>query len=347
MINIGTAIVSQNSPPSIIAEISANHNGSIQSAKALISAAKNAGADAVKIQTYTADTLTLNSDKDDFIIQDGLWSGRTLYDLYEEGSLPWEWHKDLFDYAHKVGITIFSTPFDENAVDFLHSLNAPAYKIASFECIDLPLIEYVARKGKPMIISTGMASLEEILTSVEVARSAGCKDLIILHCISAYPALADDYNLKTLEILRKETGCLVGLSDHTIENHTAIAAVALGACLIEKHFTLDRNGGGPDDSFSLLPNDLSDLCVSTKAAWRALGRATFERVDTEKPNVKFRRSLYFTRSKMAGEVVDENDIRSIRPGFGLLPKYKSELVGRILKEDVSFATAVQWSQFEE
>lgn len=332
-------------PPYIIAEISANHNGSMATAKKIIEEAKKAGADAVKLQTYTPDTITLNSDSEDFLIRGGLWDGRTLYDLYKEAYMPWEWHKPLFDYAREQGITIFSSPFDNTAVDLLEDLNAPAYKIASFEAVDLPLIKYVASTGKPMIISTGMADAEEIQEAIDAARSGGCKELAILRCVSGYPAAPEDYNLRTIPDMLERFGVLVGLSDHTLDNATAIASVAMGACIIEKHFTLDRNGGGPDDGFSLEPQELLDLCVSSGVAWRAMGRVNYAQKSSESGNVKFRRSLYFVQDSLAGAVVTSDMIRSVRPGYGLAPKYFSDIVGRRLNKPVLKNMPVTWELF--
>lgn len=261
--------------PYVIAEMSANHNGLIENAFLIIKKAKESGADAVKMQTYTPDTITLNCNSEEFYIRGGLWDGRTLYNLYQEAYTPWDWHKPLFDFARNIGITIFSSPFDNTAIDLLEDLNAPAYKIASFEAVDLPLIKYAASTGKPLIISTGMADAEEIQEAIDAAYSAGCKELAILHCVSGYPAPASDYNLRTIQDMQIRFGVPVGLSDHTLDNTTAIAAVALGACIIEKHFTLDRNGGGPDDSFSLEPADLAALCRDSKTAWQALGRVDY------------------------------------------------------------------------
>ena len=324
--------------PYIIAEMSANHNGDISRAFEILEMAKRCGADAVKIQTYTQDTLTIDCDKPEFKVEGGLWSGRTLYDLYTEAHMPWEWHKSLFEKAKQLGITIFSSPFDFTAVDLLEELGAPAYKIASFEAIDLPLIEYVAKTGKPMIISTGMANEDEIREAVETAKSAGCKDLIVLHCVSGYPAPASDYNLATIPDMAKRFDVLTGLSDHTIDNTTAITSVALGACLIEKHVTLDRNGGGPDDSFSLEEPDLKQLCDDSKIAWSATGKVNYERKESEKGNLIFRRSLYVVKNIAKGERFTHENIRSIRPGYGLAPKYISAVLGQTAAKDISKGT---------
>ncbi len=329
-------------PPFIVAEMSANHNGSIENALKIIEAAKQAGADAVKLQTYRADTITLNSDAEEFQIHGGLWDGKTLYQLYEEAHTPWEWHAPLFEHARNLGITIFSSPFDNTAVDLLEDLNAPAYKIASFEAVDLPLIKYVARTGKPMIISTGMADVEEIQEAIDAARSGGCKELAILHCVSGYPAPAEDYNLRTITDMIQRFGLVTGLSDHTLDNSTAITSVAMGASIIEKHFTLDRNGGGPDDSFSLEPAQLAALCRDCKTAWASLGKVDYGRKSSEQGNVKFRRSLYFVKNMKAGEVITPDAIRSVRPGFGLPPKHYEAVLGKHINRDTSFGTPVAW-----
>ncbi len=327
-------------PPYIIAEMSANHNGSIENAFKIIEAAKQSGADAVKLQTYRPDTITLNCDSEDFRIHGGLWDGRTLYELYEQAHMPWEWHAPLFEHARKQGITIFSSPFDNTAVDLLEDLNAPAYKIASFEAVDLPLIKYVASTGKPMIISTGMADAEEIQEAIEAAREGGCKELAILHCVSGYPAPAEDYNLRTIPDLIQRFGLVTGLSDHTLDNTTAITSVAMGASIIEKHFTLNRSGGGPDDSFSLEPDDLRALCHGVRTAWIALGKVDYGRKASEKANVKFRRSLYFVKNLKANEEINPDSIKSVRPGFGLAPKYLTEIVGRRVVRDIAANTPV-------
>jgi len=326
--------------PYVVAEMSANHNGDIGAALRIIEEAKACGADAVKIQTYTPDTITLKSDSPDFLIKDGLWAGKTLYELYEWAHTPWDWHQSLFDHARKIGITIFSSPFDKSAVDFLENLNAPAYKIASFEAVDLGLIRYVAETRKPVIISTGLADKEEIAEAIEAAREAGCKDLAILHCVSGYPAPAEDYNLRTIPDMIERFGLVTGLSDHTLDNATAITSVALGASLIEKHFTLDRNAGGPDDSFSLEPTDLTALCRDVRTAWFALGEVNYARKHSEEPSRRFRRSLYFVRDMEAGELITEECIRSVRPGYGLKPKFMSDLIGTVLACSVKANTPV-------
>lgn len=329
-------------PPYVIAEMSANHNGDIQRALEIISMAKRAGADAVKLQTYKPDTITLNMKTTDFMIEGGLWGGQSLYQLYESAYMPWHWHKPLFDYAREVGITIFSSPFDSTAVDLLEDLNAPAYKIASFEAVDLPLIRYVASTKKPMIISTGMADAEEIQEAVDAARSAGCEQLVLLHCVSGYPAPSDDYNLRTITDMQQRFAVPVGLSDHTLDNTTAIASVALGACVIEKHVTLDRNAGGADDPFSLEEMELIDLCQSTKIAWKALGRVDYGLQSSERNNVKFRRSLYVVNALKAGEMITSEHIKSVRPGYGLAPKYWEDVLGKTVVRDVFPGEALSW-----
>ncbi|MCO4202476.1 pseudaminic acid synthase [Aeromonas taiwanensis] len=332
--------------PYVIAEMSANHNGNLQAAFNIIEQAKKSGADALKIQTYRPDTITLNSNLPDFQIKDGLWSGRTLYELYEWAHTPWEWHTPLFEHARRVGITIFSSPFDPTAVDLLEDLNAPAYKIASFEAVDLPLIRYVAGTGKPMIISTGMANAEEIAEAIDAARAGGCKELAILHCVSGYPAPAEDYNLRTLLDMQQRFGLVTGLSDHTLDNTTAIASIALGASIIEKHFTLDRNGGGPDDTFSLEPTELKQLCTGAKTAWSALGQVDYSRKASEVDNVKFRRSLYFVKDLQVGETITADAVRSVRPGFGLAPKYLFDVIGKTVTQPIFANTPVSTDVFK-
>lgn len=342
-ISISGRRIATDAPPYVIAELSANHNGKLATAMKIIEEAKKTGADAVKLQTYTADTITLNSDAEEFRIRGGLWDGRTLYELYQEAHLPWEWHKPLFDHARNVGITLFSSPFDNTAVDLLEDLNAPAYKIASFEAVDLPLIKYVASTGKPMIISTGMADAEEIQEAIDAAREGGCKDLAILHCVSGYPAPAEDYNLRTIPDMIERFGLVTGLSDHTLDNTTAIASVVMGAAIIEKHCTLDRNGGGPDDSFSLEPAELAALCRDSKTAWAALGKVDYGRKSSEQGNVKFRRSLYFVRDLEVGDVITADAVRTVRPGYGLPPKYLADVVGKHVVTKVMRGTPVKHS----
>ena len=339
IIDINGRRIGLNYSPYVIAEMSANHNGEIDNAYKIIDMAKTCGADAVKLQTYHPDTITMDMNTPEFMIKGGLWDGQSLYELYKGAFMPWEWHKPLFDYAQKHNITIFSSPFDNTAVDLLEDLNTPAYKIASFEAVDLPLTKYVAQTGKPMIISTGMADAEEIQEAIEAAREGGCKELAILHCVSGYPAPAGDYNLKTLFDMQKKFGLVTGLSDHTIDNTTAIASIALGASIIEKHITLDRNGGGPDDSFSLEEEELSDLCAGAKTAWETLGKVDYGVKSSEQENIKFRRSIYFVRDLSAGDVITSTDIKSIRPGYGLLPKYMERLIGSRVLVDIKRGTA--------
>lgn len=340
-IKIAGRVIGPSCLPYIIAELSANHNGSIENAKRIIEEAMKAGADAVKIQTYRPDTITLDCDHEEFKVKGGLWEGRTLYELYQEAHMPWEWHAPLFEHARKLGITIFSSPFDNTAVDLLESLNAPAYKIASFEAVDLPLIKYVASTGKPMIISTGMANIEEIAEAIDAARDGGCKELAVLHCVSGYPAPASDYNLRTIPDIIARHGLVTGLSDHTLDNTTAITSVALGASIIEKHFTLDRSGGGPDDSFSLEPHELAALCRDAKIAWQTLGKIDYGRKSSEQGNVQFRRSLYFVKDLKAGDVITEDSVRSVRPGYGLPPKMLKNIIGRKVLIDIKSNTPVR------
>jgi pseudaminic acid synthase len=321
--------------------LSANHNGDINRAFQIMEQAKKAGADAIKLQSYTQDTITLDCDDIDFQIQGGLWGGQTLYELYKNAHLPWEWHGPLFEKALRLGITIFSSPFDFSAVSLLEKLEAPAYKIASFELIDLPLIARVAQTGKPMILSTGMANMQEIHEAIDTARSNGCDELVLLHCVSGYPAPADQYNLKTIADMSKRFNILAGLSDHTIDNATAIAAVALGACVIEKHVTLDRAGGGPDDSFSIEPRELAQLCSDANTAWQAVGEVSYERAESEKGNAQFRRSLYVVSDIAEGELFTAQNLKSIRPGFGMAPKLLNEIIGKIAAKDLKKGTALK------
>lgn len=340
---INNRVISTEIEPYIIAELSANHNGTIDRAIQSIESAKRAGADAVKIQTYTADTMTIDCNRSEFQIKGGLWDGYNLYDLYKEAETPYEWHKDLFDYAKDIDITIFSTPFDETAVDLLESLNTPAYKIASFEVTDLPLIKYVAQTKKPMIISTGMANSEEIDAAVETARGNGCEDIVLLHCISSYPAPIEQSNLKTIPDLAARYGVLSGLSDHTMGIVAATTSVALGACVIEKHFTLSRHDKGPDSEFSLEPKELKKLCKYTKDAWRSLGSANYEIKKSEESSIKFRRSIYAVKDIEKGDRLTKENIARIRPGLGLEPKFYEEILSKVAKIDIKRGTPLSWN----
>lgn len=332
--------IAADTSPYVIAELSANHNARLETAQNIIQEAKRAGADAIKLQTYTANTITLNCDAEEFQIHGGLWAGMTLYKLYKDASMPWDWHKPLFEQASVLGITIFSSPFDRTAVDLLEDLNASAYKIASFEAIDLPLIEYVAGTKKPIIVSTGMASAEEIQEAIDAARGGGCKELALLHCVSGYPAPAEDYNLHTISDMIERFGLVSGLSDHTKENTTAIASVALEASIIEKHFTLNKHGGGPDDIFSLEPDDLMALCRDAQLTWKSLGEISYELKSSEKEKIQFRRSLYFVKNLQPGDVIGDDAVRSVRPGFGLAPKYLTDVLGKRVNKFIHANTPV-------
>jgi N-acetylneuraminate synthase len=333
-------------PPYVVAEMSGNHNGDIQRALDLITAAAAAGADAVKIQTYTADTLTLDHDGPGFRIEGGLWDGRRLHELYAEAHTPWDWHARMFGHAREAGITLFSSPFDSTAVDLLESLGAPAYKIASFELVDLPLIRRCAATGKPLVMSTGMASPEEIAEAVETARDAGARDLVVLHCTSAYPAPMSSMNLATLPDMAQRFGVLPGLSDHTLGIAASVAAVALGAVFIEKHFTLRRADGGVDSAFSLEPGELADLVRSCRGAWEALGGVTYGPGEAEAGNAGMRRSLYVSAPVLKGEVLTAANIRSVRPGHGLAPRHYDAVLGRRATRDIPFGEPLDWSMVE-
>lgn len=335
-----------NHPPFVIAELSANHNGSLDRAMTIMEEAKNAGADAVKLQTYTADTITIDFEGSGFIIEGGLWDGKTLHDLYDEAHTPWAWHPDLFARGRELGLVVFSSPFDSTAVDFLEGLETPAYKIASFELIDLPLVRKCAATGKPLIMSTGMASLAEIGAAVDVAQEAGAAEIALLHCTSAYPTPAEDADLRTIPHLAETFGLVTGLSDHTLDLGASIAAVALGASIIEKHVTLDRADGGPDAEFSLEPVELRSLCANARLAWEALGRVRYDRSESESGNAQFRRSLYIVEDMKAGDVLDERTLRSIRPGHGLAPKYYDELLGKRISRDAARGTPLSWDLIE-
>jgi len=324
--------------------MSANHNGSLERALEIVDAAARAGADAIKLQTYTADTMTLDIDAPGFVIDDekSLWHGRQLYDLYAEAHLPWDWHAPILRHAVERGIACFSSPFDESAVDFLEEIGVPAYKIASFELVDLPLIERVARTGKPVIMSTGMATLAEIDEAVRTARAFGNEQIVLLKCTSTYPATPENTNIATIPHLREATGCMVGLSDHTMGCGVSVGAVALGAVLIEKHFTLSRADGGVDSTFSMEPDELEQLRVETERAWQAVGSISYGTIAAESLSKSHRRSLYITRDLKAGDEITADAIRAIRPGMGLPPKFRSQLIGKRVGRDVARGTPVDW-----
>jgi N-acetylneuraminate synthase len=345
-VTIADRKIGQAYPPFIVAELSANHGSSLDRALSIMEAAKKAGADAVKLQTYTADTITIDHDGPDFLINGGLWGGRRLYELYQAAHTPWEWHPQLFAKGLELGLMVFSTPFDATAVDLLEKLEAPAYKIASFELVDLPLIAVVAATGKPTIMSTGMANAEEIAEAVTTFRSAGGRELVLLHCVSGYPTPASQSNLRRLVALSQEFGCPVGLSDHTLDVEVAVAAVALGACLIEKHFTLRRSDGGPDAAFSLEPEELSQLVRGARIAYEALGTGEAARAEVEKSNMKFRRSIYVVKDIPIGAPLTSENIRIIRPGFGLAPKHLSQVLGKHARRDLRRGTALSWDAIE-
>lgn len=329
-------------PPYMVAELSANHNGSLERALQIIGAAHQSGADAIKLQTYTPDTITIDHDGPGFVIEGGPWDGRALYDLYREAHTPWDWHKRLFDHAGALGLTMFSSPFDASAVEFLEELDCPAYKIASFEAVDLPLIAKCAATKKPIIMSTGMASLEEIEAAVAAARNAGADELILLHCVSGYPTQPDEANLRTIPYLADHLNVPVGLSDHTLGTAVAVAAVAQGAVMIEKHVTLKRSDGGPDAAFSIEVEELAGLVEECRVGFDALGTATFERQPSEEANAAFRRSVYVVVDVKAGDTLTAENVRIIRPGFGLPPKELDALIGRKFTADVTAGTPLSW-----
>lgn len=345
-ITIDGRLIGPSHRPYVICELSGNHNGSLERALALIDAAAKTGCDAIKIQSYTPDTMTIDCDNDDFQIREGTWSGYNLYQLYEEAFTPFEWHAAMFERAAQHGITIFSTPFDETAADMLDELGAPAFKIASFEIVDLELIAHVASKKKPMIISTGMASLAEIEVAVQTARRSGCNEIVLLHCISSYPAPNTQSNLHTMTHLAKAFDVVGGLSDHTHGTATSVAAVALGACVIEKHFTLARSDGGPDSAFSLEPDEFKRLCDDCNNAWVSLGRVDYNRQEAEETNVVFRRSIYVVRDIKKGEVLSRENIKVIRPGYGLTPSALRLCLGRKAKCDLKRGTALSNKLFD-
>ena len=342
---IGNREIGKNNPPFVIAEMSGNHNQSLERALEIVEAAAKTGAHALKIQTYTPDTMTLDLDEREFHISDpkSLWAGNSLYKLYSEAYTPWEWHKPIFDRARELGIIAFSTPFDDTAVDFLESLDVPCYKIASFENTDLPLIRRVAATGKPLIISTGMASIAELDDTVRAAREAGCKDLILLKCTSTYPATASNTNILTIPHMRELFDCEVGLSDHTMGVGVSVASVALGATVIEKHFTLNRADGGVDSTFSMEPAEMAQLVLETERAWQALGQVSYGATEAEKKSIVFRRSLYVVQDLKAGDVLTKENVRAIRPGLGLPIKYLDVVLGKTLNQDVKRGTGLNWN----
>ncbi|MCL2655847.1 MAG: pseudaminic acid synthase [Betaproteobacteria bacterium] len=344
MIQIGKYGVGRAKPPLLIAEMSGNHNGSLEHALEIVDAIAATGAQALKLQTYTADTMTLDCDMPGFVIDDAdsLWAGRRLYDLYREAHTPWEWHAPIFERARKHGMLAFSTPFDATAIDFLEELDVPCYKIASFENIDLPLIRKAASKGKPLIISTGLASLREIAEAVETARGAGCRDLVLLKCSSTYPASPADSHLLTLPHLRETFGCEVGLSDHTLGLGVAIGSVALGATVIEKHVTLRRADGGVDSAFSLEPHEVRQLVEETERVWQALGQVHYGPSGRERPSLQYRRSLYVVKDIAEGEAFTPENVRAIRPGFGLEPRHFDALMGRRAAQAITRGTPLAW-----
>ena len=348
VIHIGQRAIGANHAPFIIAEMSGNHNQSLERALEIVDAAAVAGAHALKLQTYTADTITLNVRNKDFLIDDkkSLWDGSYLHELYQKAYTPWEWHQPIMERAQQHGMVCFSSPFDETAVDFLESLNVPAYKIASFENNHLPLIEKVAKTGKPMIISTGMATISDIEEAVKTARNAGCKDLILLKCTSTYPALPTNTNVLTIPHLKQMFDCQIGLSDHTMGVGVSVAAVAHGATVIEKHFTLNRSDGGVDSAFSLEPDELKSLVVETERAWLSLGQVWYGPTEAEQKSLMFRRSVYFAEDIQAGEVLTAKNLRVVRPGFGLHPRFYQSLLGKRARNNIEKGTPVVWELIE-
>lgn len=336
--------VGTKSAPFIIAEMSGNHNQSLERALSIVDAAAKSGVHALKLQTYTADTMTLDLKEREFFIDDpkSLWNGKSLYNLYQEASTPWEWHKPIFDRCKEHGIVAFSTPFDESSVEFLEDLEVPAYKIASFENIDLPLIRRVAKTGKPVLISTGMATVSDLEEAVQAAKEEGCKDIVLLKCTSSYPASPEDFNLKTIPHLQNLFNTQVGLSDHSLGVGVALAAVALGATVIEKHFTLDRSEGGVDSAFSLEPREMKTLVDESRRAWQALGSINYRLTKKEEESIRFRRSLYIVKNMKAGDYFSKDNISCIRPGLGLAPKYLETVMGKRVVKDVRKGTALSW-----
>ena len=346
-IKIGTRIINENSPCFKIAELSANHNQNIDIAKQTIKAAKESGADAIKLQTYTPDTMTIDCDNEYFQIKQGtVWDGEILYKLYEKAYTPWHWHKELKDYAQSLGLIFFSTPFDKSATDFLEELNVDVYKVASFEITDIPLIEYIASKKKPMIISTGIATLEDIELAVETCKKAGNEEIILLKCTSSYPSKLEDSNLLTILDLKERFNVISGLSDHSMEMEVPITAVALGGKVIEKHFILDRNMGGPDAGFSMEPEEFKKMVDSIRRVEKALGTVDYELTEKKKKNREFSRSLFVVKDMKAGEIITQENVKSIRPGFGMHPKYYKSILGKRIKKDIKRGTPLTFELIE-
>ena len=345
VMRIGDRVIGDSAPPFVIAEVSGNHDGSLDRALEIVDAAAAAGADAIKLQTYTADSMTLDIDEPDFRVEEegSLWFGERLYDLYDRAHTPWEWHGPIYERARSHGLIAFSSAFDPASVDLLETLGTPCYKIASFENVDIPLIAHAAGTGKPLIISTGMATQEEIHEAVDAAREAGCTQLALLKCTSSYPAPPSDANLSTIPDMKSEFSCEIGISDHTLGIGVSVAAVALGACIIEKHITLDRLDGAVDSAFSMTPQDMRALVLAARAAWESVGRITYGPSEADAPSLKYRRSLYFVEALSAGDVIDITSVRSLRPGFGLAPKHLGAIVGRRVSRDVAPGTRVEWS----
>lgn len=338
-IKIGDREINKNSPCFIVAELSANHNHDIEIAKKTIKAAKESGADAIKLQTYTPDTITIDCDSEYFQIKQGtVWDGTTLYKLYEKAYTPWQWHKELKEYAHNIGLIFFSTPFDKTAVDFLEELNVPAYKVASFEITDIPLIQYMASKGKPMIISTGIATLEDIRLAVDTCKKVGNEDIILLKCTSSYPANIEDSNLLTIPDLSERFNVISGLSDHSVEKEVPITAVALGAKMIEKHFIINKDIGGPDAGFSMEPDDFREMVNSIRKVEKSMGVVDYELTDKKKRNRELSRSLFIVKDMKKGDAITEDNVKSIRPGFGMHPKYYNDILGKKVNKDIDRGT---------
>ncbi|MGL1930798.1 MAG: pseudaminic acid synthase [Desulfotalea sp.] len=344
-IRIGNYSVGTDSPPFVVAEMSGNHNQSLSRALAIVDAVAKTGAHAVKLQTYTADTMTIDCKSEGFVIDDpnSLWYGQSLYNLYKKAHTPWEWHKPIIDRCSEHGLLCFSTPFDESSVEFLEDLDMPAYKIASFEMTDIPLIRKVASTGKPMIISTGMASVDEIEETLSAAQKAGCNEIILLKCTSTYPSSPADSNLRTIPDMQRRFGVQVGLSDHTLGIGTSLVAIGYGATFIEKHFTLDRSAGGVDDAFSIEPDEMKSLVVESNRAWLSLGEIRYTPSKQEEASLNYRRSLYVVQDIKAGEHITEQNVRSIRPGFGLHPRHLNDIYGKPVKKDTKKGSPLEWN----